>query len=227
MSMLEALRAGLTDAIGIAISPIPIVAIILVLVSTRARSNAPLLAIGWLLGLLLTTSIGFYLIRGSSANSGSSGRSDLSLGIELAFGLLFAFLAIWEFHKRPRPGAPTPEPKFFSMLNTMPFYAAFGIGFVLAVANTKNLPLALTAGTAMAGTGVSGVTGVLAIVVFALIGSVSLIVPTLIVLVLGNRVETQLTDVKNWLLRHKTAIMVTLFSLLAAKAISGGLAIFT
>jgi hypothetical protein len=227
MSMLQAFNAGLTDAIGIAISPIPIVAIILVLISTRARINAPLLTIGWLVGLLLTTSIGFYLVSGSSSRSASSGPSDLSLAIELAFGFLFAFLAIWEFHKRPRHGAAAPEPKFFSTLNDMPFYVAFGLGLVLAIANVKNLPLALTAGAAMAGTGATGVTGVAAIVVFALIGSVSLIVPTVVVLLLGQRVEAQLTDVKNWLMRHKTAIMVTLFTLLAAKAISGGLALFT
>lgn len=227
VDMLQELSAGLTEAVGIAISPFPIIAIILVLLSARAKVNAPFFVVGWVVGLIVTTSIGYFLIGADSSSSSSKGPSDLSLILQLVLGVLFAVLAIVEFRKRGRPGAPAKEPKFFAKLDNLTVYLALGLGLALAVVNAKNLPLALMGGAEMAGAAGSGGGGVAAIVTFALIASSTLILPTLIVLLLGKRVETQLTDTKNWLLRHNSAIMVTLFALLAAKALSDGLALFT
>ena len=38
-------------AIGIAISPVPIIAVILILFSTRARVNGPAFLLGWVVGI--------------------------------------------------------------------------------------------------------------------------------------------------------------------------------
>ena len=225
--MIEALRAALTEATGIAISPIPIIAIILMLISARARINAPLFVLGWVSGLVLTTSIGYFLIGARNSGSDSSGPSDLSLMLKLVFGLLFAYLAIMQFRKRPRPGVEAHEPKLFSMIDTLPVFAALGLGVALAALNVKNLPLALSAGASMAGVDIGDGSAVVVILLFSLIGSLTLILPTVIVLMLGDRVRSQITDLKDWLLRHNAAIMVTLFTILAAKSISGGLALFS
>ena len=225
--MLQEISAGLTEAVGIAISPFPIIAIILVLLSARAKVNAPFFVLGWVVGLIVTTSIGYFLIGAGSSSSSSKGPSEASLILQLVLGVLFAILAIVEFRKRPRPGTQQKEPKFFAKLDNLTFFVALGLGLALAVVNAKNLPLALMAGAEMAGVAGSGGGGVAAIVVFALIASSTLILPTLIVLLLGKRVEKQLTDIKDWLLSHNSAIMVTLFALLAAKALSDGLTLFT
>lgn len=226
LNMLQQLSAGLTEAVGIAISPFPVIAIILILLSARAKVNAPFFAVGWVVGLIATTSIGYFLISAGSSSSGSKGPSDLSLILQLVLGVLFAILAIIEFRRRGRPGSPAKEPKFFTKLDSLNFYLALGLGLALAVVNAKNLPLALVGGAAMAGAAGSGSGGVAAIVAFSLIASSTLILPTLIVLLLGKRVASQLTDIKDWLLRHNSAIMVTLFALLAAKALSDGLTLF-
>lgn len=44
-------------AAGVAVSPLPIVAMILVLATPRGRLNGPLLAIGWILGLAVLGAI--------------------------------------------------------------------------------------------------------------------------------------------------------------------------
>lgn len=225
--MLQELSASLTEAVGIAISPVPIVAIILVLLSARAKVNAPFFAAGWAIGLIAATSIGYFLIGADSSGSDSKSPSEASLILQLVLGVLFALLAFIEFRKRRRPGAPAKEPKFFAKLDNLTFYLALGLGLVLAVANPKNLPLALMGGAEMAGAAGSGGGAVAAIIVFALIASSTLILPTLVVLLLGKRVEAPLNDIKNWLLHHNSAIMVTLFALLAAKALSDGLTLFT
>jgi Sap, sulfolipid-1-addressing protein len=43
----------LTFAVGVAISPVPIIAVILMLFSQRARVNGPLFLLGWVLALAI------------------------------------------------------------------------------------------------------------------------------------------------------------------------------
>jgi hypothetical protein len=40
-------------AVGVALSPIPIIAVVLMLMSERARLNGPVFVLGWLVGLAL------------------------------------------------------------------------------------------------------------------------------------------------------------------------------
>ena len=49
----QAIGEILPLAVGVALSPIPIIAIILMLGTPRARSNGPAFALGWLVGLTL------------------------------------------------------------------------------------------------------------------------------------------------------------------------------
>ena len=53
----NALSTILPQAIGVAISPVPIIAVILMLFSQRARSNGPAFLLGWVLALAVVGSI--------------------------------------------------------------------------------------------------------------------------------------------------------------------------
>jgi len=53
----EAIGQSLSLAVGVALSPVPIIAVILMLVTRRARTNGPLFVIGWLIGLGLTLDV--------------------------------------------------------------------------------------------------------------------------------------------------------------------------
>jgi Sap, sulfolipid-1-addressing protein len=47
----EAIGQLLPFAVGVAVSPMPIVAVILMLVTPKARSNGPAFLLGWLVGV--------------------------------------------------------------------------------------------------------------------------------------------------------------------------------
>ncbi len=55
--MLEAIGAILPFGVGVALSPVPIIAVILMLMSARARVNGPMFIVGWLVGLAVGTAI--------------------------------------------------------------------------------------------------------------------------------------------------------------------------
>jgi hypothetical protein len=47
----QAIGGALPLAIGVALSPVPIIAVVLMLTTRRARVNGPLFVLGWLAGL--------------------------------------------------------------------------------------------------------------------------------------------------------------------------------
>ena len=53
--MESALGSILPQAIGVAISPVPIIAVILMLFSKRARSNGIAFLVGWVLALVVVS----------------------------------------------------------------------------------------------------------------------------------------------------------------------------
>jgi hypothetical protein len=68
----EAIGQSLPLAIGVALSPIPIIAVVVLLTSSRARSLGPMFVLGWLLGLVVVGAIVLAVIGPSGA--GSSGQ---------------------------------------------------------------------------------------------------------------------------------------------------------
>ena len=53
----QAIGDLLPSAVGVALSPIPIIAVILMLGTPKARSNGPAFAVGWVLGLVIVSVI--------------------------------------------------------------------------------------------------------------------------------------------------------------------------
>src|SRR5215213_81855 len=68
----EAIGHSLPLAIGVALSPIPIIAVVVLLTSSRARSLGPVFVLGWWLGLVVVGAIVLVVVGPSGA--GSSGQ---------------------------------------------------------------------------------------------------------------------------------------------------------
>ncbi|MGH2603407.1 MAG: GAP family protein, partial [Dehalococcoidia bacterium] len=90
-------------AIGVAISPIPIVAVILMLFSARARSNGPAFLVGWLVGLIV---VGVIVLSLSGAGDVDSDEdaSNVASVIKLVLGVLLLVMAVRQWRGRPHPG---------------------------------------------------------------------------------------------------------------------------
>ncbi|MBM2823822.1 MAG: hypothetical protein HW413_2568, partial [Thermoleophilia bacterium] len=54
-------------AIGVAISPVPIIAVVLMLGTPQARANGPAFAAGWVAGLTIVGAIVLLLASGNAA----------------------------------------------------------------------------------------------------------------------------------------------------------------
>ena len=108
----------LPEAIAVAISPLPIVAVILMLFSKKAKANSLAFLVGWIIGLAAVCAIVTAL--GSTQNMApGSGASNASYGLKIILGLLLLFLAVRNWRKRPKPGEQPKMPAWMSSIDTL------------------------------------------------------------------------------------------------------------
>jgi hypothetical protein len=108
----------LTFAVGVAISPVPIIAVTLMLFSRRARVNGPLFLLGWVLALGVVSTI-VYLVADQGGAATSSTASDSIARGKIALGALLLVLALRNWRKRPAPGAEPEMPKWMAGIDTL------------------------------------------------------------------------------------------------------------
>jgi hypothetical protein len=222
--MANAIGQTLSLAVGVALSPIPIIAVILMLVTPKARANGPAFVVGWLVGLAIVGTI--VLLVAGPANANDDGEPATWVDVlKLVLGLLLARIALRHWRGRPHEGEEAPTPDWMGAIASFSPAKAAGAGAVLAGANPKNLLLAVGAAAAIAQTGISGGEQALAYAVFALIGTIGVAAPVAIYFALGERAGPILEGLEAWMRRHNAVIVAVICLVVGAKlvgdAISG------
>ena len=221
--MRQAIGDILPLAIAAAISPFPIIGVVLMLATPRARSNGPMFILGWLVGLAIVGVIGLTL-AGAAGASQSGEPSTSANRTQVVFGVLLLIFAFRQWRKRPKPGQEDTMPKWMDAVDHFsPLYAS-GLGIALSAVNPKNLILSLAAATTIAGTNLPGADQVIAYVVYALIATIGVATPVVIYFTMGNRSAAILTSWKTWLAHNNAAIMAIIFLLMGAKLLGQGIA---
>lgn len=208
-------------AVAVAISPVPIIAVILMLFSKKATVNSISFLFGWVLGLLGAGLI--VLALGLTASEG--GPSTASGWIKIALGALFLALAVKQWKSRPKKGEEATAPAWMSAIDGFTAIKSFGIAVLLSAVNPKNLGLTIAAAASISAAGLSGGDEVIVLVVFVLIASVGVAVPVLMNLILGSKAEHTLTEMKEWLIDNNATVMSVLFVVIGAKLLGDGISI--
>jgi hypothetical protein len=111
----EAIGQSLPLAVGVALSPIPIVAVVVLLTSSRARSLGPVFVLGWLLGLVVVGTIVLALI--GPRGGGSSGQRTTWLSwVLIVVGVLLLVEAVRRLRGRSGGGEEAPLPAWLGRL---------------------------------------------------------------------------------------------------------------
>lgn len=213
-------------AVGVAISPVPIIAIVLMLGTPRARTNGPAFALGWLIGLSIAGGVMLGLASGRAEDDGAGPATWVSV-VKLVFGVLFVLVAGRTWRGRPRGGDEAAMPRWMHAIDTFKTGKSLVAGVVLSGLNPKNLALTIASAAAIAGAGVSTGAEVGALVVFIFLGSLSILAPLGIYFAMGSRAVTVLGALKNWMARHTAAIMTVLLLVLGAKLTGDAIAELT
>jgi Sap, sulfolipid-1-addressing protein len=218
----HAMGGSLPLAVGIALSPIPIIAVVLMLTSRKARVNGPAFVLGWLLGLGIVGVIVLALVRPRAASASGAPATWVSW-VEIALGALLLLVAVRQFRGRPHRGDEPSMPTWMTTIDKTTPVAAIGLAAALAGANPKNLLLSVAGGAAIAQTGIAGGQQAIAYLVFALVGTLGVGIPVGIYFAMGARSEKLLAGLKDWMSQHNAVIMAVLCLIIAAKLIGDGI----
>jgi len=218
----EAIGQSLPLAVGVALSPLPIIVVVLMLTSPRARANGPAFVLGWLIGLGVVGALVLALAGpGGASEQGQPAVWVSWLKVVLGLGLLL--VAARQFRGRPHEGEEATLPRSMGAIDRFTPGKALGGGAVLAGANPKNLLLAVGAATAIAETGIGGGQQAIAYAVFAVIGTVGVGAPVLLYFAMGKRSAELLGRVKDWMSHNNAVIMAVLCLVIAMKLVGDGL----
>ena len=94
-------------AIAAAISPVPIIAAILILFSDHARRNGILYLLGWVIGMLICIGAVLLLPEDLDFKRGAV-LATAGAGFRIFVGLLFVVAALAVWLRRPKDGGSTP-----------------------------------------------------------------------------------------------------------------------
>jgi hypothetical protein len=211
----HAIARSLALAIGVAFSPVPIMAVVLMLTTARAKVNGSAFVLGWLFSLGIVGTI-VLCISGPAGAGGSGALATSVRWLEIVFGTLLFLVAIHQFWRRPRAQKPVPMLKGPSAIGDLGPGAAFVAGALLAGANPKDLLLAVAGATAIAQTGIAGGQQAIAYLFFAVIATIGVGAPVLIHLAIGRRSQDLFAKLKARTGRHRAVIMSILCLIVSA-----------
>jgi len=218
--------AVLPQAMAIALSPVPMVCIVLVLMSRRPVRAGLSFATGWVGALAIAVGLIAWLTDTVAEQDAEAARDGVDV-VQLAVGVLFAVLAVRYWRKRPDSDAPPPRPAIVDRIATLSAPALVLAGAGAALANVKNLPLVVSAGSYIGGAGLAPGPTIIAAAIFVVAASLTVLAPLLAVAIVGpDKSAPTLKALETWLLTNLNTITVILLAVLATVMLGNGLDLF-
>ncbi len=219
--IIETITDTLPMAAGIALSPIPIAAVVSVLLAGDARKASAFL-LGWVSGIL---SIGLLVlfIPGLRLFDGDPTLLAGWLRIFLGGALLAASWLKWQ--KRPAPQTPVEEPRLLAKIDSYTGWNTLILGVTLSIFNPKSFVLASASAMTIYEAKIFGKEKAATLLVFAFISSLSVAVPIVFTWVRGDKAQTFLEELKSWLIANNTAVTIALLVVFAMLIGGSGLKI--
>ncbi len=219
----QAIGQVLSFGVAVALSPVPIIAVVLMLTGARGRVNGPAFLLGWMLGLSFVGAIVLLASSGADASTGGAPADWVSV-LRIILGALLLLLAARTWHGRPHADAEPEMPGWMRTIDTFTPLRAGGVAVALSAINPKNLLLTVAAAAAIAQTGASAGEQAGALAVFVLVGALGPGIPLAIYFLAGDRAEAILEDLRGWMARENATIMTVLCLLIGAKLIGDAIA---
>lgn len=219
--LIETVGNYLPAAVAIALSPIPIIGVVLILGTPRAKVNGPGFALGWAAGLIILSS-SILLIAGEASDPESAYYEGINW-VQVVFGALFLFMAWKQWSKRPAHGAEPEMPAWMEAVDRFTPMRSIGLGVLLSSVNPKNLMLTVAAAATIAKAGLPTTDRVAAVGIFVLIASSTVAGLVAFRILAPRRAERSLASIKDFMGAHSAVIMMVILLVLGAKLIGDGL----
>jgi len=220
----DAIGQVLALGIGVALSPIPIIAVVLMLGTPRGRANGLAFVLGWVIGLAVVGAVVLSVAGGADANGDAEPATWVDV-VKIVLGVLLALVGVRQWRGRPRRGAEAEAelPGWMRTIDTFTPTRSLAIAAALSGVNPKNLILTVGAATAIAQTGISAGQQAIALAVFILVATLGPGIPVAIYFVLGDRARRLLDNLRRRMAANNAAIIGVLCLVIGTKLIGDGI----
>ncbi|KHL10576.1 Sap-like sulfolipid-1-addressing protein [Mumia flava] len=219
-----AIGQSLPVALGVMISPLPIVAVVLMLSSARAKVNAFAFLLGWFVAITAVAMV--VALAAGSAAPDEEDPAGWTGWLKIVLGLALLVVALRQWRGRPRPGIEAPTPKWMAAVETFTPVKATGLAVLLGGVNPKNLLLTVSGGATIAAAAPDDTSAVVvASIVFAVVACIGVAAPIAIYLATGDRAAVLLDELKAWLIEHNAIVMAVLLLVIGVKLIGDGISV--
>lgn len=203
-SLSEALALSLPLAFAIAASPAAMIAMIILLMSRKAVSNALYFISGWYIGLML---VGIIFLHRPALYDASGEPSVLFGWIRLGLGAIILLAGVFMLKKALKKESHKKDPKWAQNVESFRFYQSVFLGFFFAAINLKNASMVTTGSAAIGNLGLSGSLEILVLILFCLVASIGVLIPPLIYFLFREKAEVLYGKMKQWLIRYDDLIV--------------------
>jgi hypothetical protein len=221
--MIEVLFEIIPFAVGIAISPVPIITVILSLFSVKAVWNGPAFLLGWALGILVVC-IPVLMFTDSTRFTETADPSVMASVIRVVLGGLLFLAALLQWRARPKTGEGVKIPKWLLMVEVISPIKVFGVGFFFAVVtNPKNMALTIAGTLPIAHSLLSVPEKTSLVAAFIIISSLGIAIPVIYYLAAGESARNLLNTWKRWLIANNRGVVATMLLIFGIILFSEGM----
>ncbi len=218
--MLTALGHVLPIAVAVALSSVPIMATILILLSSnKNRSSIPFL-IGWVVGIAAMVVI--FTALAQVVPLGPPRKSQAAIGTALVvIGLVLVGLAIVSWLRvRGRPAEGVP--KWLTAVSSFGPWSSLGLGLVLNV-RPKAVLLSAAAGLSLRGDRLTNGELTVVVVIYTIVSATTVAIPIVARLVAPHRTESWLLDARTWIEKNNRTVSILILIMIGVVVIGNGL----
>ena len=219
--LLDTITDILPMAAGIALSPIPIAAVVSILLAGDALKASAFL-LGWVTGIL---AIGILVLSIPGLRMFNGDPTQLAGWLRIVLGGVLLAVAWRKWQQRPSPEAPVEQPKFLTKIDSYNGWKALVLGITLSVLNPKSFILASASAMTIYETSIVGKEVAAALIIFTVISSLSVAVPIAFTWVRREKSQEVLEDLKDWLIAYNSAVTIAILVVLALFVLGIGLKI--
>ena len=218
--MIEVLGDTLPFAVGLLLSPSPIIAALLILLSPSGTAGGVTYGLGRLVGVAVVAVLVSLLTEVITIESGSS---LVSASLRIALGVALLGFAVVKWLRRPKTTDHVPLPFWMASVEGMSPTGAAGLGFLLPVANPKELALTIGAGLIIGGAGLPRAATISLAMCYTVIGCLTVIVPIAAFVVDRERMVGPLGRARSWLVQNNDTIISVVFVVIGSMLIGAGI----
>ena len=214
----QAIGQVLAFGVGVSLSPLAIIAVVLMLAGPKGRVNGLAFLAGWVLGLAVVGTLVLIAADGADASDNGTPANWVSV-LKIGLGVLLLLVAVRKWRGRPHGDAEPELPAWMKRLDTITPPKAARLAVLLSAVKPKNLLLTVAAALAIAQTGVSTGEEAVAFAVFLLLATLGPGIPVAIHVLMRDRGPDILMRMRGWMVSENATIMAVLCLVIAAKLI--------